>query len=57
MDSKEIKLVNSKGNQPWIFFGRSVAEAEILLLRPPDLKSQVGKTLVLGKIEGRKRRG
>ena len=37
LDCKEIKLVNSKGNQPWIFFGRTGAEA--LILWPPDANS------------------
>ena len=31
LDSKEIKPVNSKGNQPWIFIGRTDAEVEILI--------------------------
>ena len=39
LDSKEIKLVNPKGNQPWIFIGRTDAEAPILW--PPDAKSQL----------------
>ena len=39
LDSKEIKPVNPKGNQPWIFFGRSDAEAEAPILWPPDVKS------------------
>ena len=34
-------IVNSKGNQPWIFFGRIVAEAEASILWPPDVKSQL----------------
>ena len=38
LDSKEIKPVNSKGNQPWIFFGRTDAEAEGLTGWPPDAK-------------------
>ena len=37
LDFKEIKLVNSKGNQFWIFIGRTDAEA--LILWPPDVKS------------------
>ena len=41
MDSKEIKLVNSKGNQPWIFIGRNDADAEAPVLWPPDVKSQL----------------
>ena len=41
LDSKEIKPVNSKGNQPWIFFGRTDVEVEASILRPPDAKSHV----------------
>ena len=56
LDCKEIKPVNSKGNQPWLFLGSAEAEAPIIW--PPDAKSQlIGKTLRLGKIEGRRRRG
>ena len=40
LDSKEIKLVNLKGNQLWIFIGRTDAEAEALVLWPHDTKSQ-----------------
>ena len=36
---KEIKPVNPKGNQPCIFIGRTVAEAEAPILWPPDVKS------------------
>ena len=58
LDCKEIKPVNPKGNQSLIFIGRTEAEAEVPLLWPPDAKSQlIGKTLTLGKIEGRRRRG
>ena len=39
LDCKEIKLVNPKGNQPWIFFGRTVAEAEAIILWLPDAKN------------------
>ena len=39
--SKEIKPVNPKGNQPWIFIGRTDAEAEAPTLWPPDVKSQL----------------
>ena len=58
LDSKEIKPVNLKGNQHWIFIGRTDTEAEIpilghLMWRDDSLE----KTLMLGKIEGRKRRG
>ena len=41
---------NPKGNQSWIFIGRSVAELEAPILRTPDAKSQlIGKDLVAGK--------
>ena len=57
-DSKEIKPVNPKGNQPWIFIGTTDAEAEAPILWPPDAKSWLlEKTLMLVKIEGRRRRG
>ena len=47
-----------KGNQFWIFIGRSYTEAEAPILWPPDAKNQlIRKTLMLGKIEGRRRRG
>ena len=39
LNFKEIKPVNSKGNQPWIFIGRTDAEAEAPTLWPPDVKS------------------
>ena len=39
IDSKEIKSVQPKGNKPWIFIGRTDAEAETLILWPPDAKS------------------
>ena len=52
----EIKPVNLKGNQPSIFIGRTVAEAEAPILWPTDAKSQPnGKYMMLGKIEGRRR--
>ena len=48
--SKEIRPVNPKGNQPWIFIGRTDAEAEALILWPPDAKSQfIGKDPDAGK--------
>ena len=53
-----ISILNPKGNQHWIFIGRTDAEAETPILWPPDAKSWLlKKTLMLGKIEGRKRRG
>ena len=58
LDRKEIKLVHPKGNQPWILTGRTDAEAEVPILWAPDVKNGlIGKTLMLGKIEGRRRRG
>ena len=41
LDSKEIKPVNPKRNQLWIFFRRTDAEAEIPILWPPDAKNQL----------------
>ena len=55
LDSKEVQLVHPKGNQSWIFIGRTDAEAETPIFWPPDVKG--AKTLMLGKIEGRRRRG
>ena len=50
LDSKEIKPVNPKGNQPRIFIGRIDAEAEAPILWAPDVKSQViRRDLVAGK--------
>ena len=40
VDNKEIKPVNPKGNQSWIFIGRTDAEAEVPILWPPDAKSR-----------------
>ena len=49
LDSKEIKPVKSKGNQPWIFTGSSNAEAEAPILWLPNAKSQfIRKDLMLG---------
>ena len=50
LDIKEIKPVNPKGNQPWIFIGRTDAEAETPLLWPSDAKSRlIGKDPDVGK--------
>ena len=58
LDCKEIQPVNPKGHQSWTYTGRTDAEAETPILWPPDVKNWViGKTLMLGKVEGRKRRG
>ena len=56
LDCKEIKPVHPKGNQSWMFIGRTDIEAETLILWPPDVKNWlIGKTLMLGKIEGRRK--
>ena len=39
LDCKEIQPVYSEGDQPWVFFGRTDAEAETAILWPPDAKS------------------
>ena len=58
LDCKEIQPVHPKGDQSWVFMGRTDVVAETPILWPPDVKSQlIGKTLMLGKIEGRTRRG
>ena len=50
LDCKEIKPVNPKGNQSWIFIGRTDAEAEAPTLGPPDVKSRlIGKDSDAGK--------
>ena len=55
LESKEIKSVNPKGNQPWIFIGRADAEAPILW--PPDAKSRlIGKDPDAGKDQRQKKR-
>ena len=58
LDCKKIQPVHPKGNQSWIFIRRTDAEAETPILWPPDAKNWLTwKTLMLRKIEGRKRRG
>ena len=50
LDCKEIQLVHPKGNQSWIFIGRTDAEAETPILWPPDAKSWfIGKDCDAGK--------
>ena len=39
LDTREVKPVNLKGNQPWILIGRTEAEAETSILWPPDMRS------------------
>ena len=58
LDCKEITPISLKGNQSWIFFGRTDAEAEAPIIWPADAKSWLTeKDRDAGKIEGRKRRG
>ena len=58
LDCKEIQPVYPKGDQSCVFIGRTDGEAETPVLRPSDLKNWLlEKTLILGKIEGRRRRG
>ena len=54
LDCNEVQPVHPKGDQSWILIGRTDAEAETPMLRPPD---SFEKTLMLGKIEGGRRRG
>ena len=58
LDCKEIKPVNPKGNQPWIFIGRTDAEAEAPILWPPDGKIQLtGKDPDAGKDRRQEKKG
>ena len=58
LDCKEIQPVHPKGDQSWVFIGRTDVEAETPLLWPPDAKADsFEQTLMLGKIEGRRRSG
>ena len=57
LDSQEIKTVNTKGNQSWIFIGRTDAEAEALVLWSPEAKKWfIRKDLDARKTEGRRRK-
>ena len=58
LDFKETKPVNLNSNSSWIFIGRNDAEADAPILWPLDMKNwPLEKTLMLGKIEDRRRRG
>ena len=58
LDSKEIKPVNPKGKQPWIFTGRTDAEAEMPILWPPHMNSRlIGKDPDAGKDWGKEEKG
>ena len=54
LDCKEIQSVHSKGDQSWVFIGRTDTKAETPIFWPPD---SLEKTLMLGGIGGRRRRG
>ena len=57
LDCKEIQPVHPKGDQSWMFIGRTDAEAETPILWPPHAKiDSLEKTLMLGGIGGRRRR-
>ena len=58
LDCKEIQPVHSEGDQPWVFFRRNGAKAESPVLWPPLRRVySLEKTLMLGGIGGRRRRG
>ena len=58
LDCKEIQTVHSKGDQPWDFFGRNDAKAETpVLCHIMRRVDSLEKTLMLGGIGGRRRRG
>ena len=59
LDCKEIQPVHPKGDQPWIFIGRTDVEAKTPILWPPDVKNWLSSvtTLMRGKIECGRRRG
>ena len=57
LDSKKVQPINPKGSQSWIFIERTDAEAEALILWPPDAKNWlIRRAWCRGKIEGRRRR-
>ena len=58
LDWKEIQRVHPKGDQPWVFIGRTDAEAETPVLWPPDLKSWlIGKDPDAGRGWGQEEKG
>ena len=58
LDCKRFHPVHPKGNQSWIFIGRTDAEAEAPILRPPDVRNWlIWKDSGAGKAWGRRRRG
>jgi len=57
LDCKEIQPVHPKGNQSWVFIGRTDVEAETPIFGHMIRADSFEKTLMLGKIDGRRRRG
>ena len=58
LDCKEIQPIHSEGDQPWDFFGRNDAEAETPIFGHQVRRTNsLEKTLMMGKVEGRRRRG
>ena len=58
LDCKEIQPVHSKGDQSWVFIGRTNVEAETPILWPPDAKSGlIGKDSVAGRDWGQEEKG
>ena len=58
LDTKEIKPVNTKGNQPWMFIGRTDAEADAPILWPPNVKNWlIEKDPDAGKDWGQEEKG
>ena len=58
LDCKEIRPVHSKGDQPWVFFGRNDAKAETPVLWPPHVKSRlIGKDSDAGRDWGQEEKG
>ena len=58
LDCKEIQPVHSKGDQPWVFFGRTDAKAETPVLWPPHVKCRLtGKDPDAGKDWGQEEKG
>ena len=56
LECKEIQPVHSEGDHSWVFIGRTDVEAETPILWPPDVTDSFEKILMLGKIEGMRRR-
>ena len=58
LDCKEIKPINPKGNQPWLFIGKTMLKLKLQYFgHPMQRASSLEKTLMLGKEEGRWKRG